>query len=313
LGAFFAGMVMRESKFAHRAAEESLPLRDAFSVLFFVSVGMLFNPMVLVEAPGAVLAVVAIIILGKGLAAAVLVLGFRYPLKTALMVSAGLAQIGEFSFIMAGLGVSLGLLPQEGMNLIVGGALISIAINPFLFNAVDPARNWLGRVAFFRKLETREEPLAELPQVTDERYLKGQVVLVGYGRVGRLIADVLAAQAIPCVVVEENRERVEDLRGEGKPAVYGDASQVEVLLQAHILNAAMLVVATPDLLNVRQMVEAARSVNPAIEIVLRTHSEGEEEFLRKEKLGTIFYGEGELAKGMTAFILERFHAKPAAA
>jgi monovalent cation:H+ antiporter-2, CPA2 family len=313
LGAFFAGMVMRESKFAHRAAEESLPLRDAFSVLFFVSVGMLFDPMVLVEAPGAVLAVVAIIILGKGLAAAVLVLGFRYPLKTALTVSAGLAQIGEFSFIMGGLGVSLGLLPQEGMNLIVGGALISIAVNPFLFNAIEPARGWLGRVAFFRKLESREEPLAELPQVTDERYLSGQVVLVGYGRVGRLVAQALDARSIPCVVVDENRERVEDLRAEGKPAVYGDASQVEVLIQAHILNAAMLVVATPDLLNVRQMVEAARSVNPGVEIVLRTHSEGEEEFLRKEKLGTIFYGEGELAKGMTAFILERFHAKPAAA
>jgi monovalent cation:H+ antiporter-2, CPA2 family len=314
LGAFFAGMVMRESKFSHRAAEESLPLRDAFSVLFFVSVGMLFDPMVLLEKPVEVLAVVAIIIVGKGLAAAALVLAFRYPLNTALTVSASLAQIGEFSFIMGGLGVSLGLLPQEGMNLILAGAIISIAANPFIFNAMKPISAWaVKRSKTVRKLDERVEPLAELPTATDDRYLKGQVILVGYGRVGRRIADALETQGIAYVVVDQNRERIEDLRNNGKAAVYGNAAEPVVLAQAHVLHAAMLVIATPDLLHVRQMVDTARRVNPGIEVVLRTHSEGEVQFLRSEKLGAVFFGEEELAKGMTRHILERFAPKPVAA
>lgn len=314
LGAFFAGMVMRESKFSHRAAEESLPLRDAFSVLFFVSVGMLFDPMVLLQKPVEVLAVVAIIIAGKGIAAAVLVLAFRYPLHTALMVSASLAQIGEFSFILGGLGVSLGLLPQEGMNLILAGAIISIAANPFIFNAMKPIGAWAVKHSrTVRKLEERVEPLAELPTATEDRYLKGQVILVGYGRVGKRIAEALDTQGIAYVVVDQNRERIEDLRGKGKAAVYGNAAEPVVLAQAHVLNAAMLVIATPDLLHVRQMVDVARRVNPGIEVVLRTHSEGEVQFLRSEKLGAVFFGEEELARGMTRHILERFAPKPAAA
>jgi monovalent cation:H+ antiporter-2, CPA2 family len=309
LGAFFAGMVMRESKFSHRAAEESLPLRDAFSVLFFVSVGMLFDPMVLLQKPVEVLAVVAIIIAGKGIAAAVLVLAFRYPLNTALMVAASLAQIGEFSFILGGLGVSLGLLPQAGMNLILAGAIISIAANPFIFNAMKPIGAWMAKHSkTVRGMEERVEPLAELPTATDDRYLKGQVILVGYGRVGKRIAEALDTQGIAYVVVDQNRERIEDLRDTGKAAVYGNAAEPAVLVQAHVLNAAMLVIATPDLLHVRQMVDAARRVNPGIEVVLRTHSEGEVQFLRSEKLGAVFFGEEELARGMTRHILERFAA-----
>jgi monovalent cation:H+ antiporter-2, CPA2 family len=314
LGAFFAGMVMRESKFSHRAAEESLPLRDAFSVLFFVSVGMLFDPMVLLNKPVEVLAVVAIIIAGKGLAAAALVLAFRYPLNTALTVAASLAQIGEFSFILGGLGVSLGLLPQEGMNLILAGALISIATNPFIFNAMKPIGAWaLKHSKTVRRMEERVEPLAELPTATEDRYLKGQVILVGYGRVGKRIAEALDTQGIAYVVVDQNRERIEDLRNNGKAAVYGNAAEPVVLAQAHVLNAAMLVIATPDLLHVRQMVDTARRVNRGIEVVLRTHSEGEVQFLRSEKLGAVFFGEEELAKGMTRHILERFAPNPAAA
>lgn len=314
LGAFFAGMVMRESKFSHRAAEESLPLRDAFSVLFFVSVGMLFDPMVLLDKPVEVLAVVAIIIAGKGLAAAALVLAFRYPLNTALTVSASLAQIGEFSFIMGGLGVSLGLLPQEGMNLILAGAIISIAANPFIFNAMKPLAAWaVKRSKTVRRMDERVEPLAELPTAIDDRYLKGQVILVGYGRVGKRIAGALETQGIAYVVVDQNRERIEDLRNNGKAAVYGNAAEPVVLAQAHVLHAAMLVIATPEILHVRQMVDTARRVNPGIEVVLRTHSEGEVQFLRSEKLGAVFFGEEELAKGMTRHILERFAPKPAAA
>jgi CPA2 family monovalent cation:H+ antiporter-2 len=315
LGAFFAGMVMRESEFSHRAAEESLPLRDAFSVLFFVSVGMLFDPAVLLEEPLHVLAVVAIIVVAKALAAMIIVLAFRYPLNTALSVAASLAQIGEFSFILAGLGMTLGLLPQEGMSLVLAGALISIAINPFVFTAIAPIRQWiLDRSATARQLETREDPYAVLPTTTEQKYLEGQVVLVGYGRVGRRIADALEQRGIPYVVAEQNREVVETLRNKkGIAAVSGDAADAGVLIQAHIMNAAMLVIATPDPLNVRQMAETARTLNPTIEIVLRTHSEDESQLLRKEGIGTVFFGEEELAKGMMNHVLERFAPPPDAA
>ena len=310
LGAFFAGMVMRESEFSHRAAEESLPLRDAFSVFFFVSVGMLFVPSIVVEQPLRVLSVVAIIIFGKSIAAFVLVLIFRYPLNTALTVSASLAQIGEFSFILAGLGLSLGLLPAEGMSLILAGALISIALNSVLFAAIEPVRRWtLKHSALARSLEERGDPYAELPMSTERKYLEGQVVLVGYGRVGRRIANALDTKGIPYVVAEQNREMVEALRKKGIAAVSGDATDPAVLIQAHIADAAMLVIATPDALSVPQMAETARALNPNIEIVLRTHNEEESVMLRNDGIGTVFFGEEELAKGMTKHVVERFAPK----
>ena len=307
LGAFFAGMVMRESEFSHRAAEESLPLRDAFSVLFFVSVGMLFEPDILFEEPLRVLLVVAIIVVGKTLAALLLVITFRYPLNTALTVAVSLAQIGEFSFILAGLGKALGLLSGEAMSLVLAGALISIALNPFLFAAIAPFRRWvILRSELGRRLEQRHDPYAELPMSTERKYLEGQVVLVGYGRVGRRIAAALEQHDIPYVVAEQNRELVEGLRKKGIAAVSGNAADPAVLIQAHIANAAMLVVATPDAINVRQMAETARTLNPGIEIVLRTHSEEESNMLSKDTIGTVFFGEEELAKGMTGQVLERF-------
>jgi CPA2 family monovalent cation:H+ antiporter-2 len=306
LGAFFAGMMMRESEFSHRAAAESLPLRDAFSVLFFVSVGMLFEPRVLIDEPLRVAAVVAIVMIGKTVAAIVLVLAFRYPLNTALTVGASLAQIGEFSFILAALGVALGLLPIEGQSLILAGALISIALNSLLFKAVEPAQAWIrSRSSLARRLELRDDPLAQLPMSTDESLLTGQVVLVGYGRVGRRIADALRERGIPYVVAEQNREVVEALRREGVPAVSGDASEPAVLIQAHIARAGMLVVATPDTFQVRKMVELARLLNPGIETVLRTHSDEEAELMRNEKLGKVFMGEHELALGMARHIVAR--------
>jgi CPA2 family monovalent cation:H+ antiporter-2 len=315
LGAFFAGMVMRESEFSHRAAQESLPLRDAFSVLFFVSVGMLFDPKVLMEQPLQVLGVVAIIIVGKSLAALALVIALRYPLNTALVVAASLAQIGEFSFILAGMGLSLGLLPAAGMSLVLAGALISIALNPFVFAAISPFQRWLlKRSELARRLEQRVDPYAELPLTTERKYLEGQIVLVGYGRVGRRIAKPLGENGIPYIVVEQNRELVESLRKKGVAAVSGNASDQAVLIQAHIAKAAMLVVATPDLVDVRHMVETARSLNPDIEIVLRTHGEDESRLLRKDGVGTVFFGEEELAKNMAAHVLDRFtpHAENAA-
>ena len=313
LGAFFAGMVMRESEFSHRAAHESLPLRDAFAVLFFVAVGMLFDPKVLVDEPLRVLAVVAIIVVGKSIAAAGLVLALRYPLNTALTVAASLGQIGEFSFILAGMGLSLGLLPAEGMSLVLAGALFSIALNPFVFAAIEPFSRWvLARSALARRLEQRDDPFAELPTSTERRYLEGQVVLVGYGRVGQCIAEALRARDIPCVIAERNRELVEDLRRQGVAAVSGDATDPAVLIQAHVADAAMLVIATADTLGVRKMADTARLLNPRIEIVVRTHDADESALLRQEKVGTVFFGEEELAKGMMAHVLQRFDRQPTA-
>ncbi len=306
LGAFFAGMVLRESEFSHRAAKESLPLREAFAVLFFVSVGMLFDPAVLIEQPLRVLAVMAIIIVGKSLAAVALVLAFRYPLNTALTVSASLAQIGEFSFILAGLGVTLGLLPVEGQSLILAGALISIALNPLVFKAIEPVQASIrSGSTLAQMLERPDDPLAELPMSTDQKYLSRQVVLVGYGRVGRRIADALAERGIPYVVAEQTRELVEKLRERGVPAVSGDASDPAVLIQAHIARASILVIATPDTFNVRQMINTARTLNPDIETVVRTHNEEEARLLEQEHAGKVFVGEYELAASMTQHVLER--------
>ncbi len=312
LGAFFAGMVLRESELSHRAAEESLPLRDAFSVLFFVSVGMLFDPMVLVDYPLQVLATVAIILVGKSLAAFVLVVALRYPVNTAITVSASLAQIGEFSFILAALGIKLGLLPELGQNLILAGAIISIAVNPLLFKLAEPVQRLLrNRSDLARKLERSSDPLAELPMSVGQEKLHGQVVLVGYGRVGRAIAAALDAQGIAYVVAEQNRELVDKLRRADQPAVAGNAAEPAVLIQAHIAHAAMLVIATPDTFHVRAMIETARALNPSIRCVVRTHSTEEAELFRKENLGEVFVGEQELAGSMTRHVLAKLAKAPA--
>lgn len=307
LGAFFAGVVIRESEFSHRAAEESLPLRDAFAVLFFVSVGMLFDPSILVERPLQVLAAVGIVTLGKSAVAAALVFAFRYPLNTILAVSVGLAQIGEFSFMLAALGASLGLLPQEGQSLILATAIISISLNPLMFKATEPLQAWArSRSALARRLERPDDPLAELPLSTDDKYLAKQVVLVGYGRVGRRIAETLTKNGVPFVAVDQNRELVEQLRAKGVPAIWGDASEPFVLIQAHVKTAAMLVIATSDSLNSRQMISAAQKLNPGIETMVRTHDEEEAALLEQDQSGTVFLAERELAAGMVQNILERF-------
>ena len=305
LGAFFAGMVMRESSLSHRAAEESLPLRDAFSVLFFVSVGMLFDPSVVVEQPLRVLTVIAIVLVGKTLAAFVIVLAFRYPLNTALTVSASLAQIGEFSFILAALGLSLGLLPVEGQSLVLAGALISIALNPLVFHAIEPVQKWLREKSDrVRQLEQRDDPLAQLPTEVEPEKMTDHVVLVGYGRVGRRIGEALQQSKVTFVVAEDNRELVSRLRSRGMLAVSGDASEAAVLIQAHVARAKILVIATPDIARARKMLDIARRLNPTIETVVRTHSDGEAELMRREKVGRVFMGEHELARGMIRHVLE---------
>jgi CPA2 family monovalent cation:H+ antiporter-2 len=299
-------MTIRGSEFSHRAAEESLPLRDAFAVLFFVSVGMLFDPQVLLDEPLRVLAVSVIILFGKTIAAVALVLAFRYPLNAALTVGASLAQIGEFSFILVSLGMSLELLPAEGSSLILAGAIISIACNSLVFSAINPLQNWLrAHSALARKLEHRADPLGELPMSTDHALLTGQVVLVGYGRVGQRISLQLTEQGISHVVVEQNREQVEKLRANNQLAVSGDATDPAVLIQAHIAHASLLVIATPDAFDALKMLEVARTLNPAIETVLRTHSEEEAALLQRESAGMVFLGENELARGMAQHVLAR--------
>jgi CPA2 family monovalent cation:H+ antiporter-2 len=305
LGAFFAGMVLRESEFSQRAAEQTLPLQDAFAVLFFVSVGMLFDPQILVDQPLQVLMTVAIIMLGKSFAAAVLVFMLRYPIKTVLTVSASLAQIGEFSFILAGLGVSTGLLSKEGQSLILAGALISIALNPLLFSGVGFIQKWFmrnPRIAL--RLDPPQNPLREFPMSTDVKYLSNQVVLVGWGRVGKLIANSLIEQGIPFVVAEENRAFVEKLRQIGIPAVWGDATEPEVLVQAHIREAKALVIATPETVMVSKMTEVAQALNPAIQIVVRSHNVEEAALIQEESGATVFVGERELANSMLAHIVK---------
>ena len=276
LGAFFAGLVLRESEFSHRAAEESLPFRDAFAVLFFVSVGMLFDPRVLLERPLQVLAVTAIIMVGKSLAAMGLVLLLRYPLQASLSVAASLAQIGEFSFILVGLGASLHVLPPEAESLVVAGALFSIALNPLLFSLVDPLRRAvLARSAWARSLDARPDPLAELPASTAERYLARHVVVVGYGAVGEQLVAALVAQDVPCVVVEQRRERVEALRAAGLQAVAGDATEPETLVQAHIHQARLLVVTVPDATDTYPMIRTAHTLRPELTVLSRAPNESE--------------------------------------
>lgn len=307
LGAFFAGMVMRESEFSQRAAEESLPLREAFAVLFFVSVGMLFDPAVILKEPMHLLVVVAIIVIGKSLASAFLVLLLRYPLNTALTVSAGLAQVGEFSFILGGLGVSLGIFPDDVLSLIMAGALISIAINPLIFAAINPFQIWIrSRSTFAQKLERPANPLAVLPAVLEEPSLFNQVVLVGYGRVGRRIAESLAEKKLAYVIIETNGRLVKKLREKGIPAILGDAAEPFVLIQAKIENAKVLVVATPDTFNVRQMLKSARKLNPSIVTVVRTHNEEEASFLKQNAAEKVFLAEDELAQGMSNYVVEQY-------
>ncbi len=314
LGAFFAGLVLRESEFSHRAAQESLPFRDAFAVLFFVSVGMLFDPRVLLDRPLQVLSVTAIIMVGKSVAATALVLGLRYPLNTALTVSASLAQIGEFSFILAALGDSLGVLPPEAKSLIVAGALLSIALNPLLFSAVEPARRWiLQRSALARRLESRDDPLAELPTSTDRKYLARHVVLVGYGHIGKSIAETLLARDIPFVVVEQNRERVEALRAAGMQAVSGDAGDPAALIQAHIAEAALLVVAAAESTEIRPMIDTARQLNPGIAMVVRAPNAEEAALLQKEGARHAVHMKGALTEVMTRDVLDALAASTVSA
>ena len=315
LGAFFAGMVVKESDFSHRAEEETLPLREIFSILFFVSVGMLFDPSILIEEPLRILAVIAIIMVGKTLAAIALVLFFRYPINTALTVGASLAQIGEFSFILATLGLSLGLLTPDAQNLILAGALFSITLNSFVFSAIEPVQRWIReRSHLARLLERSADPLAMLPDEVDQAYLRDQVVIIGYGGVGRRISENLIQQNIKVVIAEENREIVEKLRSQGIAAVSGEATEPNVLIQAHIQHARLLVISPMDILDIHRIVDISKQLNPEIQVLICAESKEEAAVIRQENLGEVFYAKEEMAKNMSHHILNQIelaHQSPA--
>lgn len=306
LGAFFAGMMLRESEFSHRAAEESLPFQDAFSVLFFLSVGMLFEPAILIDAPLKLLIVVAIIMVGKTLAAIGLVLLFKYPLKTAITVGASLAQIGEFSFILAGMGLSMNFIPQEGYSLILAGALISIACNAFIFKLIGPfIQLAIAKSSYAKRLDLREDPLAQLPLSVDPDLLSGQVVIVGYGRVGRKIVESLHQKNISYVITDVNREIVKALRQKNMPAVRGDASHPNVLIQAHIARASFLIIATTNPLDIYGMIAVAKQLNPTIQVLIRAKNSEEASLYQKADLGETFIPEDVLADKLAELVILR--------
>ncbi len=281
LGAFFSGMMIRESHLSQEVAERALPLQDAFAVLFFVSVGMLFNPTVLISHPMEVIACILIIMVGKSAAAFFIVMLFRYPLKTGLLVSAGLAQIGEFSFILITMGVSLKILPPEGRDIILAGALISISLNPLTFLGSRLIYNILGKHKFFsRFFDMRDED--GLAHLTDEEVatLRRTVILVGAGQVGGYICDNIEARHTELVIIETNRQRVEALRQEGYHAIAGDAGSEETLREALIDKAKALVIVIPDPFEAGRIVDAAKDVRPDIKIIVvdRFHNHDESIF-----------------------------------
>ena len=303
LGAFFAGMMMRESEFSHRAAEESLPFREAFAVLFFVSVGMLLKPEIIINSPFKVLTVIGIIIIGKSIAAALLVHFFKYSLKTSLTVSASLAQIGEFSFILAGLGVSLGLLPEEGQSLIVAGALISIALNPIVFKGASYLEQYIERHPKFKsRFIFSNDSLSQLADELHDKDMANHIVLIGYGRVGSYIGDQLKRKNIEFVVIEQNRQLITTLRKNNINSISADAN--DLLIQTHIKKANMLVIAIPDNFKARVIIKAARALNSKIKILVRCHNHDEMELMKKETSCDTFLGEEELAKSMTKRIFD---------
>ncbi|MCC6470634.1 MAG: Kef family K(+) transporter [Alphaproteobacteria bacterium] len=298
LGAFFAGMVLAESELSHRAAEESLPLRDAFAVLFFVSVGMLFDPWIMLTQPLALLATLAIVLFGKSLAAFLIVRMFKHPTGTALTISASLAQIGEFSFILAALGVDLKLLPPEGRDLILAGAILSIFVNPLFFAALDYFRH---RVATVSAGAARAAGAGQIPLTT----LKAHAVIIGHGRVGGLVAQGLRAANLPVLVIEDHDQRAAAAREAEFQVIHANGARPDSLVAANLGEARWLIIAIPNAFEAGQIVQQARAIGPDLAIIARAHFDAEIDHLRSLGATTIIMGEQELARGMLDHALGR--------
>jgi len=299
LGAFFAGMMLRESPLSQRAAQESLPLRDAFAVLFFVSVGMLFDPASVIHNPWPFIATLFVILVGKSVAAFLIVIAFRHPVTTALTISASLAQIGEFSFILAELGVISGLLPKQGRDLILAGAIFSIMLNPLLFAALD----WLTP-----RLKQRRPPslAAPAPKPIAPTGQTDHTILVGYGRVGAIVGDSLKQRQLPFLAIEATDGMLARLTDNGIETIVGNAARPDVLKAANPSQARCLVVAIPEAFEAGQIVKQARAANPEIRIVARAHSDAEVDHLRRLGADVVIMGEREIARGMIEELDRRY-------
>lgn len=319
LGAFFAGMILSESELSHRAANETLPLRDAFAVLFFVAVGMLFDPSIIITQPLPVLATVFIIVIGKSVLAFFIVVAFKRSVGTALTISASLAQIGEFSFILATLGVALGILPSEGRDLILGGAIISIVLNPVLFAAIDVVRPWIETRLGTRSAEpgggVRQEPdltASAAPAISetsedgnaDEEIVvlptqkSGHIVLIGFGRVGTVVAETLQQQERNFLIIEDAEGRASAARAAGIEVIPGNAASPKVLGLANVEGAKAVLIAIPNAFEAGQATEQCRRHNAEVLIVARAHSDEEEAHLKALGANIVILGEREIGLGM---------------
>jgi CPA2 family monovalent cation:H+ antiporter-2 len=295
LGAFFAGMLLNESELSQKAANDSLPLRDAFAVLFFVSVGMLFDPSILLDQPWQVLATFLIIVVGKSLAAFAIVRLFKHPTSTALTISVSLAQIGEFSFILAGLGVSLEILPPEGRDLILAGALLSIVANPFLFS-------WLDRWQAQRAEKAAEAAEAELPP-GPSLDVSDHAIIIGYGRVGSELARVLRERGVPLIVIDDNGDHVARAHAAGIPAIRGSATADKVLAEARPEKAKIVVLAIPQPLEAGEALAKLRALNPELTLLARAHSDAEVKHLLAHGADGAVLAERELAFSLGEMVL----------
>jgi len=316
LGSFLAGMVVGRSDFSLRAASEALPMRDAFAVLFFVSVGMLFNPRYLLEAPGLVAATLGVIMLGKPLAALGIMLLLGYPSKVALAVAVTLAQIGEFSFILAALGKELGLLTDATINTLVAAAIISITLNPLLYRWVNAIETWAARwPRLWSWLNTRvrtpcPSASAPAPESMPPRAPRHRAVVVGYGPVGQTVTRLLRDNDIEPTVIELNRETVHRLRTAGVSAVYGDANHRETLQDAGVERAGSLILSSAGMRASAEVIRLARELNPAIRILARSAYVREIADLHQAGAERVFSCEGEVALALTEAILRTLGATP---
>jgi CPA2 family monovalent cation:H+ antiporter-2 len=298
LGAFVAGVVIGESDLSHRAAADALPFQDAFAVLFFVSVGMLIDPRVLMDQPLRVLATAGVVLLGNSVLVTLLLVLLRHPVGPSLRLGAAFGQVGEFSFIMAGLGVSLGVLPEAGRSLVLAAALVTIVANPLLYRGAQRLAAWLARFpALIDRMERTREPRVATTALF-QAVPRDHVILVGYGRVGRTIGDALQRRGIPFVAIEQDRRTLEVMRGTGVPAIYGNATRADILQLAHPATARLLVVATPDPYHAQVVIERAREANAALQVVVRTHGDEEQALFERMGVQRALMGERELAYAM---------------
>lgn len=303
LGAFVAGVVISESDLSYRAAADALPLQDAFAVLFFVSVGMLIDPMVFVHEPMKVAATVGVVLVGNSVLAAVLMIVLRHPIGASLRIGASLGQIGEFSFILAALGVEIGVLSETARSLILTSALTTIILNPLLFKAADALGDWIARHPRLQdKLERRKEPRVNATEMYGAA-VRDHAIVIGYGRVGRTIGDALQRQGVPFVAIEQDRRVVEAMRATGVSAIYGDATQSAILEYAHPERARLLIIASPDPYHARHIITLVRAANPKIDVVVRTHSDNEQRLFETLGVSKALMGERELAFGMAYYSL----------